>query len=165
MREIGHHLRIPSPSTVSYHLKVLESKGRLKRKGLVSRGIQLTEDPNRLPILGRVAAGSGVIASEDIEGYLSLDTDMVRQASYLLRVSGDSMVDAGILEGDLVQIRRQDWADDGGIVIALVEEEGVVKRLKRRRSGWQLESANEKYSPITDQFQVIGAVVGLIRRY
>lgn len=165
IREIGKHFHIPSPSSVAYHLKILEARGYLKRKSAVSRGLQILEDPNRLPIIGAVAAGTGVIAREDIEGYLSLDADMVRQANYLLRVQGDSMVDAGILEGDLVQVRRQDWADDGGIVIALVEDEGVVKRLKRRQRGWQLESANNNYGPITDEFKVIGAVVGLIRRY
>ncbi|MFH2204566.1 MAG: transcriptional repressor LexA [Elusimicrobiota bacterium] len=165
MREIGRRLNIPSPSTVAYHLKILEAKGYLKRKGSVSRGIQLAEDPNRLPIIGRVGAGSGIIAQEDIEGYLSLDADMTRQANYLLRVRGDSMTNAGILEGDLLQVRRQDWADDGGIVVAMVEEEGVVKRLARSREGWRLESANPRYSPITQEFQVIGTVVGLIRRY
>ena len=165
IREIGKHFHIPSPSSVAYHLKVLETRGYLKRKGAVSRGIQVLEDPNRLPIIGTVAAGTGVIAREDIEGYLSLDADMVRQANYLLRVQGDSMIDAGIFEGDLVQVRRQDWADDGGIVVALVEDEGVVKRLKRRRGSWQLESANSRYRPITDEFKVLGAVVGLIRRY
>ena len=165
MREIGRRFAIPSPSTVAYHLKILESKGHIERRDAVSRGIRLVEDPNRLPIIGRVAAGSGVIAQEDIEGYLSLDVDMTRQANYLLRVQGDSMIDAGILAGDLLQIRRQDWADDGGIVVALVEDEGVVKRLKRRSSGWQLESANPRYHPITDEFRVLGTVVGLIRRY
>jgi len=79
MREIGSRLRIPSASTVAYHLKVLEAKGHLKRQSSVSRGIQLAEDPNRLPIIGRVGAGTGIIASEDIEGYLSLDADMSRQ--------------------------------------------------------------------------------------
>jgi repressor LexA len=173
MREIGKQFEIPSPSSVAYHLKVLETRGYLEKKSAVSRGIKIKEDPAhppeteafRLPILGRVGAGSGIIAEEDIEGYLSLDEDTARQASYLLRVRGDSMEGAGILEGDLVQIRRQDWADDGGIVIAVVEEEGVVKRLKRRRAGWQLESENPTYPPITNEFKVIGTVVGLIRRY
>lgn len=165
MREIGRQFHIPSPSSVSYHLKILETKGYLEKKEAVSRGIRIVEDPNKLPILGRVGAGSGIIAQEDIEGYLSLDADMTRQANYLLRIRGDSMTQAGILEGDLVQVRRQDWADDGGIVVAMVEEEGVVKRLKRYRTGWRLESANSKYPPITDEFRVIGTVVGLIRRY
>jgi repressor LexA len=173
MREIGKHFGIPSPSSVAYHLKVLETRGYLEKKGSVSRGIKIKPDPLRppaaeafrLPILGRVGAGNGIIADEDIEGYLSLDEDTARQANYLLRVRGDSMTGAGILEGDLVQIRRQDWADDGGIVIAVVEDEGVVKRLRRRRTGWQLESENPIYPPITNEFKVIGTVVGLIRRY
>lgn len=165
LREIGAKLGIAAPSSAAYHLKILEAKGLLERTSSVSRGLRPVEHPFRLPILGRVGAGGGMIAQEDVEGYLSLDADMARQAHYLLRVRGESMEGAGILEGDLVQVRRQDWGDDGQIVVAVVEEEGVVKRLTRRGPKWRLESAHPGYAPIQESFKVLGAVVGLIRRY
>lgn len=165
LREIGARLDITAPSSAAYHLKVLAAKGYLKRAAAVSRGLAPLEQPGRLPILGRVGAGGGMIAQEDVEGYLSLDEDAARQANYLLRVRGESMRDAGILEGDLVLVRRQDWADDGRLVVALVGEEGVVKRLRRRRAQWFLESAHPAYPPIVEEFRVLGAVVGLTRRY
>lgn len=164
IREIGRRLRITSPSSVAYHLRALESAGLIKRAGSISRGMTLAEPPNSLPILGRVAAGAGTIAEEDVEGHVSLDRDARRGADFLLRVKGDSMVGAGILEGDLVQVRRQQAADEGDIVVAVVGEEGVVKRLRRRPSP-ALESENPAYAPITEAFSVIGKVVGLLRRY
>ncbi|MBI2362405.1 MAG: transcriptional repressor LexA [Elusimicrobia bacterium] len=165
IREIGRRLRITSPSSVAYHLRVLEAAGLLKRTDAISRGMTLASSPNELPILGAVAAGSGVIAAEDVEGHVSLDRDARRGADYLLRVKGDSMVGAGILEGDLVQVRRQDDARDGEIVVALVGEEGVVKRLRRKGAQASLESENPAYAPIPAPFQVAGKVVGLLRRY
>ncbi len=163
IREIGRRLRITSPSSVAYHLRVLEAAGLLKREGAISRGMTLPT-PLGLPILGRVAAGSGVIAAEDAEGHVHLDKDLRRGADYILRVKGDSMTGAGIMEGDLVQVRRQDDAKDGEIVVALVGEEGVVKRL-RRRPRPALESENPAYAPITEEFSVVGKVVGLLRSY
>ena len=166
IREIGRRLRITSPSSVAYHLRVLEAHGLLKREGAISRGMALATNPASLPILGRVAAGSGVIASEDVEGHVTLDKDARRGADYILRVRGDSMTGAGILDGDLVQVRRQDDAVDGDIVVAVVEgEEGVVKRLRRRHGSAALESENPAYQPITSSFRVAGKVVGLLRRY
>lgn len=163
IREIGRRLRITSPSSVAYHLRVLEAAGLLKREGAISRGMTLPA-PMGLPILGRVAAGSGVIAAEDAEGHVHLDKDLRRGADYILRVKGDSMTGAGIMEGDLVQVRRQDDAKDGEIVVALVGEEGVVKRL-RRKPRPALESENPAYAPITEEFSVVGKVVGLLRSY
>ena len=167
IREIGRRLRITAPSSVAYHLKILEARGLLKRAGSISRGLSLPENPFQLPILGRVGAGGGIIAQEDAEGTLRLDEDIAQKADFLLRVRGDSMDRAGILEDDLVQVRRQTSADDGDLVIALVvdEEEGVVKRLKRRGGGWSLESANPAYPPIRKSFTIVGKVTGLIRRY
>lgn len=165
IREIGRRLRITSPSSVAYHLRVLEAAGLLKREGAISRGMTLPA-PLGLPILGRVAAGSGVLAAEDAEGHVHLDKDLRRGADYILRVKGDSMTGAGIMEGDLVQVRRQDTASDGDIVVALTEggEEGVVKRL-RRKGAPALLSENPAYAPITAPFQVVGKVVGLLRSY
>lgn len=166
IREIGRHFRIGAASSVAYHLKMLEKKGHLKRQGAVSRGITVTADPFRLPILGSVAAGSGTIAQEDIEGHLSLGEEVSRGADFILQVRGDSMEGAGILQGDLIQIKKTRSAREGDVVVAIVDnEEGVVKRLAKRRGAWQLHSENPKYSPITEDFQVVGKVVGLIRSY
>jgi len=105
-----------------------------------------------------------MIAQEDMEGNLNFK-DFALGTDFLLRVRGDSMNGAGILEGDLVQVRRQPAAEDGDVVVAVVGEEGVVKRLRRRGGAYQLESANPRYPPITVDFHIVGKVVGLVRRY
>lgn len=163
LREIGKRFGVSS-GTAQSQLAALQAKGFLARQeqGL-ARGLTLTSGRD-LPILGRVGAGSGIIAQEDIEGRFAFK-DFTLGTDYLLRVKGDSMTGAGIMEGDLVQVRRQPTADDGDIVVALTGEEGVVKRLKRRGRDYLLESANPRYSPIATDFQVIGKVVGLVRRY
>ncbi|MCX5787665.1 MAG: transcriptional repressor LexA [Elusimicrobia bacterium] len=165
LREIGAHCGISSTGSVSYHLQALESLGLLTRQERSSRAALPVESPYRLPIVGRVGAGSSVIAEEDVEGVLAVGKDVAHGAQYLLRVRGESMTGAGIMEGDLVQVRRQAEARDGELVVALVENDGLVKRLKRRASGWQLESAHPDYPPIAAGFQVIGKVVGLLRKY
>ena len=164
IREIKDRCKIPGPSSVAYHLKMLEEKGFLKKMGSLSRGLRPTEHALGLPIVGRVGAGGGVIAQQDVEGHLNF-RNFTLGTDYLLRVRGDSMEGLGIMEGDLVQVRRQPAADDGDIVVALVGEESVVKTLKRRGREYHLDSANDKYAPITVGFQVIGKVLGLVRRY
>jgi len=166
LREIGARFGIASTGSVSHHLRALEEAGALKRRDSTSRGIELSQDPFSLPILSRVGAGPGMVALENAEGRLNF-RNFLLGADFLLRVKGDSMEGAGILEGDLVQVRRQPTAEDGDIVVALVDgEEGVVKRLKRRgRSGYALESANPRHRPIDIGFQVVGKVVGLVRHY
>ncbi|MBI5200223.1 MAG: repressor LexA [Elusimicrobia bacterium] len=166
LREIGAKCGITSTGSVSYHLRQLESQGLLKRHERSSRSTLPLEAPGRLPIVGRVGAGSAVIAQEDVEGDLAVGKDIARGADFLLRVRGESMRDAGIYEGDLVQVRKQDDGREGELVVALVGESAVVKKLRRRAGGgWQLDSANTDFAPITEEFKVIGKVVGLIRRY
>jgi repressor LexA len=165
LREIGRRFNV-SVGTAQDQVQALESKGYIKRQAGLARGFSLTGAvPGlQIPILGRVGAGAGILAMEDIEGHLGFK-DFVLGTDFLLRVKGDSMTGAGILEGDLVQVRRQPTAADGDVVVALVEEEGVVKRLRRIGKAYQLESANPRYQPITMAFQVIGKVLGLVRRY
>lgn len=164
VREIGRRVGIDAPSSVSYHLDALQQKGLLKRLEGTSRGLVPTERPG-LPILGRVGAGGGMLAQDDVQGHFTF-REFTYGADYLLRVKGDSMEGAGIFEGDLVQVRRQPTADDGDIVVAVVEgEEGVVKVLRRTGRAFALESANPRYSPIVRDFQVVGVVLGLVRRY
>ena len=169
IREIGKRCGIGAPSSVSYHIKVLESKGLLKHEDSISRGLSLPEDadPARLPVLGRVGAGRGIIAAEDVEGHLRVDPDSAKRGDFILRVRGDSMTGAGILEGDMIQVRPRETAQDGRLVVAVTAEdaEGVVKRLRKRGSSWQLDSENPNYAPITAEFRVVGLVVGLIRGY
>lgn len=166
LREIGAKCGVSSTGSVTYHLRVLEGRGLLKRQERSSRAIETLESGHKLPILGKVGAGSAVIAEEDVEGTLAVGKDLARGANYLLRVRGESMRDAGIYEGDLVQVRKQDDAREGELVVALVGETAVVKTLRRRPgAGWQLESAHPDFRPITKEFRVIGKVVGLLRRY
>lgn len=163
-RELAAGLGISASRAIEKHLAVLERKGYLRR-GKGARALSLPDTPGQsVPILGRVGAGSGILAQETIEGHVRFK-DFLLGTDFLLRVKGDSMIDEGIMEGDLVQVRRQPLAEDGDIVVALVGEEGVVKRLRRTGRGYQLESANPKYSPITLDFQLIGKVVGLVRKY
>ena len=163
--EIGEECGVANRSSVDYHLGALERAGLVRRSQSRHRGLELLAHPFRLPVLGRVGAGRGLIAEEDVEEHLVLDKRIVRGADFLLRVKGDSMIGAGILEGDLVQVRRQSSGEDGDIVVALVGEDGVVKRLRRGGHAWRLDSENPKDAPITAEFPVVGKVVGLIRRY
>jgi repressor LexA len=161
-RELADHFSL-SLGAVQDRVAALEAKGFLKRSGEY-RGFEPSASPLRIPILGRVGAGPGMIAQEHLEGHVHFK-DFLLGTDFLLRVKGDSMIGEGIMEGDLVQVRRQPSADDGEIVVALVGDEGVVKRLRRVGHAYQLESANSKYRPITYDFQVIGKVVGLVRQY
>jgi repressor LexA len=165
LSEIAKACGLPQKSSAAYHLRVLETRGLLKREGALARGLELMQDPFRLPVLGRVGAGGGMLAQEDVEAKVTVDKALSRGADFLLRVKGESMTGVGILEGDLVQVRKQPSAEDGDFVVALVQEEGVVKRLKKRGASWTLESAHPNYAPITEEFQILGKVVGLIRSY
>lgn len=164
LREIGKRFRV-SVGTAQEQTRALVAKGLLKRRGKGSaRAFQLAETPAiGIPILGRVGAGGGVVAQGDLERHFTFD-DLATGTDYFLRVQGDSMAQAGILEGDLVQVHMQEHAGDGDIVVAVVgEEEGVVKQLRTRDGSPRLESTNPKYAPILPPFKIIGAVVGLVR--
>jgi repressor LexA len=165
LREIGEKLH-KSVGTIQEQTKALVKKGLLGRRGSGgARAFYLTHPrEDGLPVLGRVGAGGGVVAQEDVEKTLTF-LDISSKTNYLLRVRGDSMDRAGIFDGDLVRVRKQAHAEDGDLVVALTGEEGVVKRLRKRPGHLALESANPKYRPITGEFKIIGAVVGLVRSY
>jgi repressor LexA len=166
-REIADEFGI-SCATVQSHVEALRKKGALegkqKHRGLVPVEWKPTI---RIPLLGQVQAGLPVLAEQNIESYLSVDRDLARGAKlFALRVKGDSMKDASILEGDTVIVRRQETANNGEIVVALLEGEATVKYLRHRRNGIFLEPANDAYDPIpADNFSVVGKVVGLIRSF
>lgn len=171
IREIGEEFSISSTNGVRYHLNLLEKSGHLKRSEKISRGIETSAKPGRwggIPILGRVAAGQPILAVENRDGTLELD-DMFGDPSSLfaLRVRGDSMIDAGILEGDYVVVRQAAQANAGEIVVGLLGDEATVKYYQPRRGRIELVAANAKYAPIVveegQEFRILGIVKGVIR--
>jgi repressor LexA len=173
VRDIGQAVGLTSSSTVHAHLANLEKLGVLRRDPTKPRAIEVLKDkarqvvaPGALPLVGQVAAGSPVLADENIEEYVPVPGIAGGDdGEFVLRVKGDSMKDAGILEGDFVIVRRQETAVDGDIVVALVGEEATVKRFFREKDHVRLQPENETMEPIrTRDAQLLGRVVGLCRR-
>ena len=173
VRDIGKAIGLTSSSTVHAHLANLEKLGLLRRDPTKPRAIEVLKDkarqvvtPPGLPVVGQVAAGQPVLADENIEEYVPVPGIAGGDdGEFVLRVKGDSMKDAGILEGDYVIVRRQETAGDGEIVVALVGEEATVKRFFREDDHVRLQPENEPMEPIrTREAQVLGRVVGLCRR-
>ena len=169
VREIGEAVGLKSPSTVHFHLKHLEEAGVIEKGAGKGRAITLTTPPvpeDRVPVVGNVAAGSPILAEECIEDYLTFDTGGRSDEYFALRVRGESMINAGILPGDLVVVRRQQTANSGEIVVALIEDEATVKRLSLRNGQIWLMPENDAYSPIDgSNAQILGKVAAVVRRY
>ena len=168
VREIGEAVGLKSPSTVHFHLKHLEEAGYIEKGAGKGRAITLTApvEENKVPILGHVAAGSPILAQECIEDYLTFDTGGRSDEYFALRVRGESMLNAGILPGDLVVVRRQQTAHQGEIVVAMIEDEATVKRFWREKGQVWLLPENEAYSPIDGTYaQILGKVAAVVRRY
>jgi repressor LexA len=175
VREIGHALGMRSPSTVHQHLTALIRKGYLRRDGDRMRVLEVTngsvrlddEEVVSLPLVGRVSAGVPVLAEQHIEDTIPIPRRFVgwNDESFLLTVRGDSMIGAGIFDGDLVIVRCQRTATPGDIVVALLGEEATVKRLAMDDGRPRLRAENPAYPAITAEFEVIGKVLGLLRRY
>ncbi len=175
VRDIGKAVGLASSSTVHAHLANLERIGLLRRDPTKPRAIELLDRaaagvmsivrPQGLPVVGQVAAGQPVLAEENIEEYIETpDFAGGRDGEYLLRVRGESMKDVGIMEGDLVVVRRQDTAADGDIVVALVGEEATVKRFFQESDHVRLQPENAAMEPIRSRdVRVLGKVVGLMR--
>ena len=171
LRELARTLGLSSTRGVEKHLAALEKKGLLKRRA-GARALELAERPSgkRLPVLGRVAAGKPLLAEENLDGHMTLDAGSVPgDGCFLLRVKGESMTGAGILDGDLVLVRPQADADDGQIVVALLDGEATVKTLRKQKDRIRLEPANPAFRPLLvgpgDSYALAGKVVGLVRRY
>ena len=178
VREIGAAVGLKSPSTVHFHMKGLEEAGMIVKAEGKTRAISLPgaslsavaeeEDPhaNQVPILGSVAAGSPILAQECIEDYLTFDTNGLEGEHFALTVRGESMLNAGILPGDLVVVHRQQDARNGEIVVALFEDEATVKTLSRKDGHTWLLPENDDYEPIDGTYaEIIGKVVAVVRRY
>jgi repressor LexA len=172
VREIGKAVGLHSSSTVHAHLANLEKVGLLRRDPTKPRAIELLVDRAKravrgpgLPLVGQVAAGEPVLAEENIEEYLDIPAVVGGESGdYVLRVNGDSMKDAGILEGDYVVVRQASDAENGEIVVALLEDEATVKRFYREKDRVRLQPANKAYKPIrTSDAAVLGRVVGVFR--
>ena len=171
IREIGQEFEIKSTNGVRYYLDLLTRDGLINRTGKVSRGIRptgmsRTRTPRftGIPILGRVAAGQPILAEENNDGELAMN-DMFggTENLFALKVRGDSMIDAGILEGDYVIVHKQETARSGEIVVGLLEDEATVKYYQPRRGYIELVAANEKYDPIVVDGQVPFSIVGVVR--
>jgi repressor LexA len=181
VREIGEAVGLASPSTVHAHLANLERAGLIKRDPTKPRALELRRDPrsepaprqadvHRLPLVGEIAAGGPLLAEENVEDYLAVPEPLARGGEeFLLRVKGDSMIDAGILEGDLVVVRRQQTAQNGEIVVALAgqdegADEATVKRFFREDGRVRLQPENDALEPIyADHVQILGRVTGVFR--
>jgi repressor LexA len=183
VRDIGKAVGLTSSSTVHAHLSNLEKLGLLRRDPSKPRAIELLDRATRdaraavssaigrvvpsggLPVVGSVAAGQPILAEENIEEYVTVPPAAGGEdGDYVLRVRGDSMIDAGILEGDYVVVRPQDSAGDGEIIVALVGEEATVKRFFRENDHVRLQPENQTMEPIRSKdVRVLGRVVGLFR--
>ena len=180
VREIGEAVGLTSPSTVHTHLQVLQREGYLKRDPTKPRAIIVSWEPSsgaairvrpvaHVPLVGHVAAGTGVLAEESVEELLPIPRDFTGSGElFMLKVRGDSMIEAGILDGDYVVVRRQPDAESGDIVVAAIgEDEATVKTLRKRRAKVVLVPANPAYSEIelaADQVLIYGKVVTVLRR-
>ncbi len=175
VREIGLAVGLASPSTVHAHLAKLESAGHIRRDPtkpramFVCRTEAADEAPapapappaNTLPLVGSVAAGVPRLAEQDVEDWIASPFE----GDFMLRVTGDSMIDAGILDGDLVVVAQRPTADDGEIVVAQIEDEATVKRLKRVDGRVWLMPENDAFAPIVpDEVVLLGVVVGVLRK-
>lgn len=165
VREIGAAVGLRSTASVSYHLQQLQEKGLLLSPGAKGRkrAIVTAKRPGQIPVVGVVTAGMPILALENQEGTILWDGD---PKCFALRVRGDSMVNAGILDGDMVVVRPQASADDGQIVVARIGDEATVKRLQRRGGEVWLLPENDAYSPIDGrEAELVGLVKAVIREY
>jgi repressor LexA len=182
VREIGEAVGLASPSTVHAHLANLERAGLLKRDPSKPRALDLighrstpatasqgTDTVVRLPLVGQIAAGSPLLAEENVEEHIGVPEPLGCSADFLLTVRGDSMIEAGILDGDTLVVRRQDDASNGDVVVALVGDdetanEATVKTFYREGSRIRLQPENSALEPIyANHVQVLGKVVGVFR--
>jgi repressor LexA len=179
VREIGESVGLASPSTVHAHLANLERAGYLRRDPTKPRALELLHDrpavpepegTHRLPLLGQIAAGGPLLAEQNVEDYLAVPEPLSRGGEeFLLRVRGDSMINAGILDGDIVVVRRQQDARNGEIVVALAgddesADEATVKRFFKEPDRIRLQPENDALDPIfARHVQILGKVVGVFR--
>jgi repressor LexA len=179
VREIGEAVGLSSPASVHNHLRILEQRGYIRRGSVKRRAIEVLNGSGRrssseqvrgssflLPLVGRVAAGVPVLAEQNVEDMVEVPSYLAPAADcFLLRVRGSSMIKAGIMNGDLVVVRRQQVAENGDIVVALIDEEATVKRFFRETDVVRLQPENDGMEPLLVRDpRIVGRVVGVMRR-
>lgn len=175
VREICEAVNLRSTSSVHAHLESLEKNGYIRRDATKPRAIEIIDDSFNLvrrelvnvPIVGTVTAGVPILAVENIEGYFPVSAEYMPNCQcFFLKVKGDSMINAGILDGDHILVRQQDNADNGDIVVALIGDSSTVKKFYKEKTRYRLQPENDNYEPIIlrrDDFKILGKVFGVFR--
>lgn len=172
VREIANAVGLKSTSTVHGHLTRLEKKGLLHRDAMKPRAMEVIGDPNfvrnattAIPVVGRVTAGQPILAEENVDEYIPIPDAMLGDGEhFILLVKGESMIQAGIMDGDYVVVRKQQEANNGDIVVAMIEDSATVKRFYKERGHFRLQPENPTMDPIyTDEVTILGKVVSLYR--
>lgn len=173
VREICEAVRLKSTSSVHSHLETLEKNGYIRRDPTKPRTIEITDDSFGLtrremvnvPLVGTIAAGQPILAEQNIEDYFPIPAEMLpNQETFMLRVKGDSMINAGIFDGDQIIVKQQSTARNGEIVAALVDDSATVKRFFKENGHYRLQPENDSMDPIiVDYVDILGVVIGLIR--
>lgn len=175
VREICEAVHLKSTSSVHSHLESLEKNGYIRRDPTKPRAIEIVDDSFNLsrreivnvPVIGTVTAGQPILATENIEGYFPLlSEDMPRGETFMLKVKGESMINAGIFDGDQIIVKRQPTAENGDIIVALIDDSATVKTYYREEGHFRLQPENDTMEPIiVSDLTVLGKVIGLYRRY
>ena len=176
VREICEAVNLKSTSSVHSHLEALEKNGYIRRDATKPRAIEIIDDNFNLvrrevvnvPIIGTVAAGQPLLAVENIEGYFPIPAEfMPNSQSFLLKVKGESMINAGIFDGDQVLVKQQSTAEDGDIVVALIDDGATVKTFHKKKGYYRLQPENDTMEPILvhEGLQILGKVFGVFRLY
>ena len=173
MREIGEAAGLASPASVKYQLEELTKKGYIKRKATNARSLEVSTPDDQIapskgttiPLLGTIAAGTPILAQQEVEDRFTLPEEVVGQGElFMLKVKGDSMIDAAICDGDYVVIRAQKSAEKGEIVAAMIDGEATVKTFSKKDGHFWLLPANENYAPIpADNAEILGKVTAVMR--
>lgn len=175
VREICEAVNLKSTSSVHSHLETLEKNGYIRRDPTKPRAIEIVDDSFNLsrreivniPIVGTVTAGEPILAVENLEGYFPLlSDDLPNNEMFMLKVKGESMINAGILDGDKVIVSRQTTAENGDMVVALVEDSATVKTFYKEEGCYRLQPENDFMDPIiVEKVEILGRVIGLYRKY
>ena len=168
VREICSAVGIKSTSTVHYHLKILEQEGYITRNGRLNRSIRInSQSACMVPLIGKVTAGMPILAVEEIETYIPIPSNLGKDSKlFALWVMGESMIKAGIMDGDIVVAKQTDYAENGQIVVARLGDEATVKRFYKENGKYRLQPENDFLEPIIiDTCEILGKVVSCIRYY